>query len=114
MSICHTISNYSMQNKMCLFCKFIGAQKKERLAGGLPTALIKLATSRTLATLTPLLPSADALLSSAFLCAFAISFCIFSVAFARFSSNFLYINVISNIRKIKLENIILPRIIRLL
>jgi hypothetical protein len=68
------------------------AQKKDRLVGGLPIALIKLATSRTLATLVPLLASADALLSSAFLCAFAISFCIFSEALALFSSNFLYTN----------------------
>lgn len=66
-----------------------GVQKKERLTGGRPTALIKLAISRILATLVPLLASAEALLSSAFLCAFAISFCIFSCAFALFSSSFL-------------------------
>ena len=52
-------------------------------------ALMKVAISRTLAILVPLLPSADALFSSAFLWAFAMSFLIFSNAFALFSSMFL-------------------------
>ena len=78
--------------KVCLETKGNGrAQKKDRFSGALPTALIKLATSRTRATFVPLLASADALLSSAFLRAFATSFCIFSRALALFSSSFLYI-----------------------
>jgi hypothetical protein len=65
-------------------------QKKERLVeGALPTALMKLASSRTRATLVPRLASADARFSSALRRALATSFCAFSIALARLSSSFL-------------------------
>lgn len=75
----------------CIYVYMRIAQKKERrrFEGALPMALMKFAISRTLATLVPLLASAEALLSSAFRRAFAISFSVISTAFALLSSSFL-------------------------